>query len=337
MRKSINDIPYMDIIKKSWAITWNNKFLWWFGLIIAFSGGGSFNGISNGGTNAENGKTNEALAKVTGFISNHSEVFWVIVGVIALVCLAILIFSIIARGGIIKSIDNIQKNKETGFKIGMKEGKKYFWKLLSLSILISFFLVAVIFILFGPVIFLFVSKAYLAGIILTICAICIIVPLAILASFTKTYAQIYIVLGEIPVWPAIEKSSNLFLKNILTSIIMSIIFLAIGLAMAGVALIAFIALLIVFGIPTAIIYFASKSIAASIIIAALGIFTFLAFLLTLRSAYEAFAQTAWLLFFREIAMPSEEEKVEEVIHEIEKEEAVPTTGDVAVKTSESEK
>jgi hypothetical protein len=322
MNKELKDINYIDIFKKSLDITWKNKTLWWFGLFLAIGGGGinNFNYVFD-----EKNTNSNKIA--TQFISNHPGL--VIAGAIILgvIFLVLMILSIFARSGAIESIEKILKNTPFGFRSEMKEGKKYFWKLFFLYITLFFLITAAVIVLAIPVIFLFTVKAYLLGIMLSVIAILIFIPLIVLASYIKTYGELYVVSGKLSSGNAISASYELFGKNLAASLIMGLLFIPIGIILMMGMIIA-IAPLAVLAFVFA--YLGKIGIAVTVI---LGIIIFL-IILIIQSVFQVFHQTAWLLFFHEIATPEIEEKIEETVSETE-EEIIPAAGDV-VKTIERE-
>jgi hypothetical protein len=327
----VPNINYIEILKKAWQTTWKNRFLWWFGLIIALSSPGGLNFNFNTGKNEKIDET--TVQKAADFIVQNMH--WIIIGAIALVAFVIVlvIAGTFARSGLIKSIDSIFKNKPAGFKAGMKEGKKYFWKLIMLGFSIFFMTFASIVILAIPVIFLLASGVYIAGALLGIFALFILIFIIILASFLKIFGNFYIVLGELTIWNAMEKAYALLQKNFLTSIIMGLLFMPLGLAFMMLVIVVLIALAIIF-IPIGLVLYFTAGTSGAVIAACIGAIFFLVIFLALRSVYETFAQSAWYLFFLEIAKPKVEEKVEEEILE-KKEEVLPVPD--PVKTIEAEK
>lgn len=327
------DINYIDILKRAWNITWHNRYLWWFGLLIALSSPGMNYNLSSGHTEGPASPSSILFHSYSEFINSHMQIIIISAIVLAVLIIILVILGIIARAGLIKSIDEVCKSRPASFKSGMKEGKKYFGRLFLLGIAILFIVIASIMVLSFPVIFLFVSKAYALGIFLGILAFLILIPVLVLASFFKIFGYLYIVLGELSAWNALEKAYELFQRNLLASIIMGLMFIPLGfiLMMAAIAVL----------IPLAIIFFAigfalyyAVGISGVIITASVGIICFLIFLFALRSVYETFAQTVWYLFFLEIARPKIEEKVEEEV--LEKEEKNLPVID-PVKTAEIEK
>lgn len=327
----MSTINYIQILKDAWQITWKNRFLWWFGLLIALASPGSMNlNLGSGG----NEKIDDAkIQKISDFMVQNMH--WIIAVAIALALLAVVlvIIGIIARAGLIKSIDSFCKNKPLGFKMGMREGKRYFGKLFLLGISIFFLALSSIIVLTVPIIFLILTKAYALGIFLGILAFLILIPVFILAVFLKEFGNLYVVLGNLSAWNSLEKAYELFRKNLIASIVMWLLFIPIGFTLMLAIIAILIPLAIIFIAIGFGLYFAAGT-AGAIIAAATGAICFLSIVLALRSVYETFAQTVWYLFFLEIAKPKVEEKIEELVLE-KKEEVLPMPD--PVKTVEIEK
>lgn len=306
-------INYIELIKKSFQMTWQNRYLWWLGFFMIFSSGG-INLFKFSSPEKNNTQDTE---RIWNFIS--SNLSWIIPSVIFLILFLILlsILGIFARAGIIRSAEKIEKKERFGFKIAMKEGKKYFWKFFFLNILLSIAMALIATVMIAPIALLFSVKAYIIGGILIFIAILIFIPLAIIFAFIKIFGQIYLVLGNLKLKDSIENAYHLFLKNIKNSLIMAILFIPLCLALGFISLAVFVILAIVFGLLGLLLYFAFKMIGIFLAIG-LGVLAFIIFILTISSFYQAFAQIIWVLFFKEIASP----KAEEIIAEIAQEEAL---------------
>jgi hypothetical protein len=323
-------INYIQILKDAWQITWKNKFLWWFGLLIAIASPGSLNFNTGGG----NEKIDDAtVQRVSNFFVQNMH--WIIAVAIAFIILIIImvIIGIIARAGLLKSIDAVLKNKPVGFKAGMKEGKKYLSRLFLLGLTIFFLILAAVIVLATPVAFVLINKAFVTGIFLGILAFIILIPVIVLCSFLKAYGNIYVVLGELSAWNALEKAYELFRKNMLASIIMWLLFIPIGFVLMLAIIMILIPLALLF-LAAGFGLYSAAGITGAIITTCVGVICFLAITLSIRSVYETFLQSTWYLFFLEIATPKVEEKVTEEISE-KKEETLPVPD--PVKTAEAEK
>ena len=300
MNKENKKIEYIQILKDAWQIVWENKYFWWFGFFIVLGGGSGFNfqlPMDEGGWNE---KTETGKEEISSFLNNYFE--WIIAGLVIIVAIAIIlmILRIISQAAIIKSTDDIQKGRVSSFSIGFKKGRKYFWKLFGINLIFGFLFLGLIIVLFLPVAFLFYEKSYIAAVLLAILALFILIPLAVLFAFLKKYAYFYLVLTKLSVRRSIESAYQVFCKNILASLIMALLLLAIGI-MAGIAVFILILFLVVVFLFAGLMFYLAFAKLGIFIIAALGALAFILIIFLFSSVREAFFQTAWLLFFKEIA------------------------------------
>jgi len=305
------NIDYLKIFRDAWKITWTNRFLWWFGLFILASGGANFNYFSSG-----NEKSNQDWQAFTEkihlqeFLAKHFTLIVIGLIALALLCLIFLILNFIGRGALIKSIQKILKKEPADFKSGFQEGKKYFGKIFSIFFFSGLAVAVCIVMLAIPITILFVAKSYIIAIILAIFALIILIPLLILAKYIQTYASFYVVLADLKPWLAVENAYALFKKNILASIIMSLLFIPLGILSFFVLIAIALAVLIVFGLVGLVLFFAFKETGA-IIALVLGLIVFIPAVFLFFSIFSTFSEVAWVLFFHVIATPKEKEKVEE--------------------------
>lgn len=305
----MKEINYLQILKKGWKITWDNKFLWWFGFLVALGGGVNFN-LNNGQFN-ETMKPNQAAAE-SFFIQNWH---WFVLAGILLFFLFLLFVYLSARGkaGLIKSLEHIQKNEAASFKIGWQDGKKYFWKIILVNLILAVFILGLLFVLALPVIFLFFLKSIILGILAAFLALLIFIPLVILFAFVKDYSIFYLVLSNLNIRSAIECAYELFRKNIWESVIFAIFFIPIRIVVGvGIFIIAGI-----LAVPAIVSAFLGLIILAVIFGISAGLI-FLACLFLVRSVAETFYLSSWYLFFCEIAQCRSEEIIKETETEMAK-------------------
>lgn len=302
-------INYLEIIKKAAIIAWRNKFLWWFGFFVLVSAtSGSFFRYSPREQVIEK-------QKIFEFISAHQE--WVIFGGLAAVALWIilLIVGITGKSALIKSISDIIEKKESSFKIGWREGKKYFWRIVFIGLLAGLFILALLIVFAIPIGFLFYNKAYFLGGALSLLAIIIFIPVVFLVSFIRIYGYLYAVLGDLSLRDSLENAYALLQKNITPSLLLSLVFLVVSALVTLAAIVIIIPLVIIFLILGALLFLLAKQIGI-IITVAIALFFILIFMFLGGSAYQAFTHAVLVLFFREIASPRVEEKVTEPAEEI---------------------
>lgn len=298
------NINYFNIFKKAWEITWRNRYLWWFGLLIALGGGGfNFNyGLNNG----EWKKDEKTFRVLSDFFQQFSG--WIIAGasLIFIFIIILAVIRIISRAGLISSIDNIQNNRKSSFKAGFKKGINCFWKIFLSSLVVNLFVLGVFLILLLPAVYLFLIKSFILGTITSACAIFIFIPIVILACFIRKYSHFYIVISELSVMSALDSAYRLFKKNIYSSAVMALLFLPIGIILAAAMLALFFSLGL-FLLAIGMLFYAAFSKIGVFIVAALGVLVLIAIFLAMSSVYQVFFHAAWILFFKEISLVKTEE------------------------------
>ena len=304
-------IEYLELIKKSLRLAWRNKYLWWFGFFIALTNGGGSYSYSTDRKDWEKMSNSKFGEIISHFVADHWSSILAAIFFLAILFLCFFVISIISRAALIKSIDNLSRQQKGGFRNDFAVGKRYFWKLFGLGILLSFSVLAVVVLMMVPIVFLMILKSYLLGTILIFGAIVILLPLIFIAGFLRIYGTLYLVLSELSVWHSIENAYALLRKNIRSSIIMTMIFFILGFVSTIAVVAILIPLAIIFFVFGVILFLILKSIGIGIAVG-LGALTFFFLYLIFRSFYETFAQALWFNFFHEIAKP----KAEEVIAEI---------------------
>lgn len=314
MKKPTDTIPYLGIIKKAWSITRHNRYLWWFGFFVLL---GSIGNMNYSFDRSGNSGLDKSAPHIQKFLEIHP--YWIIIGII--VVLFFLSLKILGKGALIKSAYRVTKNQSSSYKSGLKDGKKYFWKLLGLGIIILGYFLAALVILAIPVIFLFTNGNYVIGSFLAVIAVLILIPLVIIFLFLREYGSLYIVLGELKIIPALESSYALFKDNILPSIVMALIFIPLNICLMLLLLLVILPFALIF-LVIGLLFYLLLSTMGALAMLFLGIFILVSFLIFVRSVWEVFAQTVWVLFFQEIASPKVKETAKEKVEETEKKEEV---------------
>lgn len=280
----MKDIDYGQIIKRSWELTWKNKWLWVVGLVLAIFGGGS-SYSSNGGSSSStkfpsaspspspqalpsqlnmNGLENTAShvlgaatnTLVSWFKSIPPE-YWLIL------VLGVLVFAIFsagvvwvikswATGALISGLDDADNGQKVDLKTMTPKGIAKIKDLIIFD-LVSFGMVFLAVLGLGIVVgigFLLKALVPVIGlailILLSIVAVLAFIVAVFLFSMLVLYAQRLIVLKGYKAWDAWKKGLSLTKGNFLPTIIMGIVNGVIG-CLGGCG--ALIALVIVFGIP----------------------------------------------------------------------------------------
>jgi len=135
-------MDYGEILSRAWKITWNNKILWLFGL---FAGTGASLNTGNGGSGGGDGGGGFEGGPGGGLPPNierqleRPEVIAIILaitGVLLLIVVALIVLSIIARGGLIGGIRLADDNGKVTFREAWSIGLRYFWRIFGMAIML---------------------------------------------------------------------------------------------------------------------------------------------------------------------------------------------------------
>lgn len=233
---------YRPILKKAWAITRQNKFLWIFGLFAALAGNGgiyeilvkSFERVvSRGEIFLEKTpwlwqwsifvwpRLEEVSEKAPLFVN----LFWFLFLVILIILGIVICLNIVSRAALINCVRKIVIKRKTDFKDGFTIGKKYFWQILGLNILAKALIFSLLVVSTIPVMFFITDGSGNIGLNLSLYLVSFIlfVALAIFVSFMAIYASCFVVINDLPFVEAIRASWRLFIKNWLASIEVALI------------------------------------------------------------------------------------------------------------------
>lgn len=310
-------IDYFQLVKDSFNFTIENKLLWLFGLLITIGGGGmSFNYNFPGSKSSEDKIDEMQLASMMRKFSFFWETYkeWIILGIILLVIIlvALYLLGIIGRGALIDSIfKTLKKEEGITFSSGFKKGYHFLGKMFLMNLIFSVAVLVVIAIMAFPIVRLFMLKAYIAGALMSLVAICILISLFVLIFFLSKYAQIYLVSSNIGPVASIKLGYQLFEKNLITSFKMGAVLILVNIVL-GMGL--FLSIIIL-GLPFILLLFLSYGILGNVGAAVMGISGGVAVLflvIFINAVYIVFSQTYLILFFQEIAKENNNEVGESI-------------------------
>jgi hypothetical protein len=305
-------IPYLDILKSAFLITWKNRFLWFLGFLV-FLGSITSNFNLNDNSVIEQGQD---TAVVATFVQHNPSASLIL----TVIMIALFLLRITAMAGIVKAINDINLYRQLSIVAILGEAKKYLGRLLLLELLIGVALAVVSLILAVPVIYLFALKAKLLAIGILILAIAIILPLLILAFYLYKYASLYIILANEKIKIALEMAYVVFAKNIKESLMLSLMVVAGNLLLVMAIFFLIIPLAIVFAPLGLLAYWIFAKIGAFVVLT-IAISCYALLITVIISWYEAFLQAVWLFFFQQIAFEKDKEK--KILEKLEVEGSVP--------------
>ncbi len=286
---------YLDILKKAFFISWKNKFLWFFGVLILIG-----TVISNLNINSDmviNKDINQLLIDLT---KNDQKIIFIISIILFLFWIVIFLLKIMAATGIIKSINNLALYRQLSIKAILIETKNYLSRLVLLEIMIGMAMLATLLILAMPVLYLFAIKAQPFAIIALICAISIALPILVTAYYLNKYAGYNIILANEKIRTSLEFAYAIFSKNIKESLIMGVISFVFTLLATAIASLAMLVVITIYSSFKMALYLMFVKIIANFLILAI-IIAIIVVVAAFFSWYLVFLYTSWFLFFQEIA------------------------------------
>jgi len=309
MQKEKNkQIDFKNILLSAWKIARKNKYLWQFGFVLTVA---SF--FPNMMILVDDERREMLGVSNFFWLENFlTKNFFKNENVLAIFLVTALIFSlarIVFQGALIFSIEKEIEKKKNNFKIGLKKGKIYFWSLFFFSLISEGIIFLAFFVLFFPVAILVSKGSYVGGIFLGFSALLIFISLVGLIFFLKKFGYLYLVLGKLNIRESMELAYALFRKNFWQSLWMglnifflSLISICVFFIFTGFLTIFFLGLSLFFGFifGKVIEFFIFGTVVFLFLLA--GFFSI--------SFFQVFLQTAWILFFHEVAKTKKPEMLE---------------------------
>ncbi len=273
----MKEIQYVDILKKSFLLSWKNKFLWSFGFLIFLS-------LTAESVNFSKDNLSKSTFLAALFKQNE-KYFSLVVCLIIVLIVALYVLRILSSAALICAINNPALYKKINPLVTARRMNVYFWRLAGIDLLLGFSGLVIAVLLVTPVAILFSMKAMILGSMLLVCAVLIIIPLVILIFFLKKFGFIFIVLSESRLKVSMEFSYKIFLKNIKESIFMGLVMVC----LTSIFMLTLILISLTLLFTGLFITIAASAIGVLILILAVSIFI-------------VFTQSVWLSFFSQISM-----------------------------------
>ncbi|MGD8626946.1 MAG: hypothetical protein PVJ34_20595 [Anaerolineae bacterium] len=234
-------MDFSKVLSRAWQITWRWKVLWILGFLASL---GSGIGSGNGGMNYQFDSSNwDRWGYRYQFDRIPGELIALIVG---LGCLAILIgialwvISVIARGGLIAGVQQVEETESTTFLGAWRVGRKKFWTLFGISVLAAIPIIVLVIAGIAAIMGMFAVGGVLGGrsvgvgeVLFSIfcggtfcCGLAIAV---IILSQIQTYAERAAILEDMGWLDAFRRGWQVLKENLGPTIIYWLIFFALGL------------------------------------------------------------------------------------------------------------
>jgi hypothetical protein len=238
-------MDYGKVLGRAWEITWRWKVLWILGFLAALgsgSGGGGGGGTSYTTTSNDWGYWGYSFYEP--YIAPG-----LVAAIIGVACLAIIIgiaiwvVSVIARGGLIAGVQQVEEEGHTSFGLAWRAGARRFWTLFGISILAAIPLIILVVVGIVIIIMMFVGSGFAfessdaagaAGIVTSILCggvfCCGMVIVAIILQQIRIYAERAAILEDLGWIEAFSRGWNVLKANLGPTIVFWLIFFVIGIA-----------------------------------------------------------------------------------------------------------
>jgi len=235
-------MDYGKILSRAWQITWRWKILWILGFLA-----GVGQGIGSSGPQYQMGAEQGGAG---GFrIPDEMWAVFAVVGCLAiLVGIALWVVSLIARGGLVTGVQQVEDEGATTLGAAWRAGVRRFWTLLGISILTglpAFVAIVAGVIILGLLIVATVAAidaaaevgGFLGGTASVVCGgvvCCGGILLAIVLEQIRVYAERAVMLEGLGAIDSLKRGWQVLKDNLGPTIVLWLIFLVIGLVIGGV-------------------------------------------------------------------------------------------------------
>ena len=250
-------MDYGKVLTRAWEITWRWKILWILGFLAALGSGGGGGGTSSYTTNSSDWGNWGGYTYQEPYIPAG-----VVAAIIGLGCLALIIgiaiwvVSVIARGGLIAGVQQVEEQEHTSFGLAWRAGARRFWTLFGIGILAALPMIVLAIVAVVVLIVMFVGSGFAftssdaagaMGIVTSILCggvfCCGMVILAIILQQIRIYAERAAILEDLGWIEAFSRGWNVLKANLGPTIVYWLIFLVLGIVfflaiMAGLAVMA---------------------------------------------------------------------------------------------------
>lgn len=309
-------MDYGNILRRSWQITWQYKFMILLGFLASLG-----SGIGSSNTNYQ---TNAGELESLPFIGGDAA--WLpALGALALgafcflfiLGIAFWLLQLVAEAGLIDGAARLDSKQSSSFGEAMRAGWRKLGTLVGLNLVLfgGFFLLLMVFVvLFGAsIVGAFAGSAAggeeamtaLAGlgvglVALFCCLLCGLILLGVVLGVVYTFAQRAVVLEDQGVINSIRRGWQVIRENLGEVVVLLIIFFGIGLLVGALTALIFIPLGIFSVGPTALRLFSGEQVGGfDIGLMILGFLVMAVIGAAIRSIYTAFQSSAFTLAFKE--------------------------------------
>ncbi len=315
-------MDYTAILKRAWHVTWHQRSLWFFGILLALFGGarGGGGGGGNGGqaTQIFDYRLNGSDISGLHFAPNAALIL-MIVGVALLFILVLVIVSIIvnylSQGALIGMVDEVERTERTTISSGFRTGWERFLRLFAIALVIGIPTAVVALITLGlaisPLILIVPAIAMhspilaVIGVIMAIGLFLLwllgIFVLSAVLSLLKEFMYRRCVLEREGVFPSIGEGYRMVRRNLRDAGLAWLLLFGLGIAFGVVMIVVVLAGIAFFAAPGLLGWALSRSLLGALCAASPFFLIFVGAMIFIQALWLIFHSAFWTLVYREIA------------------------------------
>jgi hypothetical protein len=298
-------VNYGDLIKDAFAVSWRNKYLWFFGFFVGGVGSSFGGNIPSGAGNFDGGGSEQSGAGASGLAAQlgpgvfDNVALLVALAVVGLVILLLFIaLTLISQGALAENVAAIDRGEGRRFGSGWRAGLANIWRVLGYYV--AYFLITL-----GLLIAIGVPIALLVGVTFAVTqSVAARVIVAVLAGLLGIAALILVfiplsIVGQYALREVVVRRIGIFASfggGVGRSLLVWLINLGLGIGVTIAALIGLGIVGLVLFLPTILLAFAEMSTAAIVAGIVAGVIL-LPILLVVSGATGAFFHSYWTLAY----------------------------------------
>lgn len=314
-------MDYGNILRRSWDVIWNHKFMLVLGFLAALGSGVSGSGGGNNSNYTLDGSEFDRIPQVSENLAAALAAAGVIIAsllcVLFIVGIVLWLLRLTAQAGMIDAAYRLDAGEKVTFGEAIAAGWQKLGRMVGLNIVLFgiFFLMALI----GVLVLVLGAGATAAGasvgegdmggliaglgmglLALICCLMCVFLLVAIVVNVLYPFAQRAVVLEDMGVIASIGRGWRVIKENVGEVIILLLIFLLLGFLVGAVTFAVFLPLAALSFAPTAIRLLSGGAFEAMDIIVALGgLSCMILFGAAINAIFVAFRSTAFTLAYGE--------------------------------------
>ncbi len=234
-------MDYGEIITRAWNITWNNKFLWVLGFLAALTSGSSNNNSFRYSMNEGDFISDPQTA------AQMSALAMLLMCVFGIIGLILWVLSVIARGGLIDSVNRIDDGEKVTLGEAFSAGVSAIWRLIGIYLLAYLPLIIISFVIAGLFIVMIGGSVAATALmqnpeeigpaiggsigILAICIclfICALIPLTMIITMVAEFASRSAVIQKMGIIESLRHGWQVLKNNLGPIILLGIILFVFG-------------------------------------------------------------------------------------------------------------